>query len=225
MPSSNSAVPATLHGLYQLVHSINGNPDQVFDEACIIFPGITRASLVGKTRTHELSRVRHFVMFVLRDCYDLTLEAIGKMFGNRDHTTVLYGVNRVDHELSRPGIDRDLFRRSIKTDGATEIGMSESPIVDCRDSFYHLGDVRVFPSLSAGVSYVEGLRTHYRSGFRHGPAIDITSRRFMDSPLGLGLYFHNQATFESTKRKQDDAPILGTPQSLTLEEAFQIRNR
>jgi len=40
-------------------------------------------------------------MYVLRKKLELPFEAIGKLLGGRDHSTILYGVRRVHVELQR----------------------------------------------------------------------------------------------------------------------------
>jgi chromosomal replication initiator protein len=56
-------------------------------------------SMRGKRRTSQLALARQVAMYVAKQCTGLTLVEIGKRFGNRDHSTVIYALNRVTDEL------------------------------------------------------------------------------------------------------------------------------
>jgi chromosomal replication initiator protein len=56
---------------------------------------ITARELTGKSRTQTVSLPRQIAMFLLRDHTESSLEDVGRIFGNRDHTTVLYAVNKI----------------------------------------------------------------------------------------------------------------------------------
>ena len=56
---------------------------------------ITARELIGKSRTQSVSLPRQISMYLLREHTESSLEDIGKIFGNRDHTTVIYAVNKI----------------------------------------------------------------------------------------------------------------------------------
>lgn len=56
-------------------------------------------SMRGKRRTSQLALARQVAMYVAKQCTGMTLVEIGKRFGNRDHSTVIYALNRVTEEL------------------------------------------------------------------------------------------------------------------------------
>eukprot|EP00438_Fugacium_kawagutii_P030318 Skav220348 [mRNA] locus=scaffold7702:10885:12307:- [translate_table: standard] len=56
---------------------------------------ITARELVGKNRTQAAAMPRQIAMFLLREHTQYSLEDIGRLFGNRDHTTAIYAVNKV----------------------------------------------------------------------------------------------------------------------------------
>jgi chromosomal replication initiator protein len=68
---------------------------------------VTVESLRGKRRTARIAFARQVAMFLAKKLTPMTLVEIGKNFGNRDHTTVLYAVDKIggmrtsDHELDR----------------------------------------------------------------------------------------------------------------------------
>ncbi|MCL2157936.1 MAG: chromosomal replication initiator protein DnaA [Oscillospiraceae bacterium] len=60
--------------------------------------GISQAELKGKKKTKEISLARQAAMYVIRQITDLSLPAIGKIFG-RDHSTVYHAIGVIESEL------------------------------------------------------------------------------------------------------------------------------
>ncbi len=79
---------------------------------------LTRADLVGKSRSRPLTNARHVAMYLVRECTGLSLLKIGELF-ERDHTTVMHGLKKVEALMGeRGGLYRqvqDLTRR-IRTE-------------------------------------------------------------------------------------------------------------
>lgn len=67
---------------------------------------VTIPELEGPSRRQPLARARQVSMYLCRQLTDLSLPRIGMLFGGRDHTTVLHGVNTV-HRLIQT--DKALF--------------------------------------------------------------------------------------------------------------------
>ena len=61
--------------------------------------GISRAELVGSSRAAIPLRARQVAIFLTRDLTDLSLPQIGRLYGGRDHTTVLNSLRRVEASL------------------------------------------------------------------------------------------------------------------------------
>ena len=61
--------------------------------------GISRAELVGSSRAARPLRARQVAIFLTRDLTDLSLPQIGRLYGGRDHTTVLNSLRRVEAGL------------------------------------------------------------------------------------------------------------------------------
>ena len=55
--------------------------------------------LIGPTRIRQVVIARQISMFLLKEHTDKSLKAIGKMFGGRDHTTVIYSIKAVNNAL------------------------------------------------------------------------------------------------------------------------------
>jgi len=71
--------------------------------------GISRAELVGSSRAATPLRARQLAIFLTRDLTDLSLPQIGRLYGGRDHTTVLNSLRRVEATLDDdPGLAEKL---------------------------------------------------------------------------------------------------------------------
>ena len=64
---------------------------------------ISAKDLTSKRRTQVISLPRQIGMYLSRQHTEHSLEEVGRFFGNRDHTTVLYAVNKIN---DRSGQDR-----------------------------------------------------------------------------------------------------------------------
>lgn len=66
--------------------------------------GLTFAQISSARRTHRLAHARQLAMLCVRQfCPHLSLPAIGRLFGGRDHTTVIYSLGRArQHIRKRP---------------------------------------------------------------------------------------------------------------------------
>jgi chromosomal replication initiator protein len=76
---------------------------EVIQEAVARHYGITLDELVGEKRTKRIVVPRQVAMFLCRELTDASLPAIGRAFGGRDHTTVLYAVQKVTKQLPEEG--------------------------------------------------------------------------------------------------------------------------
>ena len=61
--------------------------------------GVTVDGLRSKTRTKTLTVPRQAAMYLLRQITGLQLVEIGAAFGNRDHSTVIHSLERVEEML------------------------------------------------------------------------------------------------------------------------------
>ncbi len=67
---------------------------QVIDTVARFFD-IDSQSIVGPDRSRNISMPRQIVMYLLREETDASLPAIGAALGGRDHTTILYGCEKI----------------------------------------------------------------------------------------------------------------------------------
>jgi chromosomal replication initiator protein len=70
--------------------------------------GISRAELVGGSRAATPLRARQVAILLTREATDLSLPQIGRLYGGRDHSTVLNSLRRVEAQLAD---DSELSRR------------------------------------------------------------------------------------------------------------------
>ncbi|GIU84636.1 MAG: chromosomal replication initiator protein DnaA [Acidimicrobiales bacterium] len=98
--------------------------------------GFSVDELRGKSRRRPLVTARQVCMYVFRELTDLSYPAIGREFGNRDHTTVMHAVEKVGAlmkekrqiydqvtELSER-IRRSTARRTGQEAGSPKVGRS-----------------------------------------------------------------------------------------------------
>lgn len=86
--------------------------------------GISRAELVGSTRSAAPLRARQVAIYLTRELTDLSLPQIGRLYGGRDHSTVLNSIRRAEARL---GEDGALAERVDKLRAAIHNGPTGSP--------------------------------------------------------------------------------------------------
>jgi chromosomal replication initiator protein len=84
--------------------------------------GISRAELIGSSRAATPLRARQVAIFLTRDLTDLSLPQIGRLYGGRDHSTVLNSLRRVEASL---GEDGDLAEKVQELRGAIHNPVAE----------------------------------------------------------------------------------------------------
>jgi hypothetical protein len=74
--------------------------------------GYTIADLIGQSRTRPLAHARQFAYYsIYTQCRHLSLPAVGRFMGGRDHTTIYHGL--VKH-CERIGVSyRDIARSPV----------------------------------------------------------------------------------------------------------------
>ena len=76
------------------------NISQVKECVCKYF-NINEEDVDGLSRKAQIVYARHIIMYILRNHYDLSLKSIGSGIGNRDHTTVLHGIDKITDALEK----------------------------------------------------------------------------------------------------------------------------
>jgi chromosomal replication initiator protein len=58
--------------------------------------GVSRADILGPSRRARIAEARHLAIYVVHDVIrTLSLPVAGRLFGGRDHTTVLYALRKI----------------------------------------------------------------------------------------------------------------------------------
>ncbi len=74
---------------------------------------VSEADILSNRRTAALALARQVAMYIARVTTDLSYKAIGESFG-KDHTTVLYNVNRIEEFLKDKPYQQELVEDIIK---------------------------------------------------------------------------------------------------------------
>src|SRR5690606_3925413 len=72
--------------------------------------GVSVDALVSKRRTKESTVPRQVAMYVIQELIDMPLVEIVKLFGGREHSTVIHSLNKVEAEMAGD----EEFRRRVE---------------------------------------------------------------------------------------------------------------
>jgi chromosomal replication initiator protein len=92
-----------------LPHHTEIQPDQILNtvaQSC----GISLEQIKGRDRTQNVARTRQIAMYLIREETDFSLPQIGEVLGGRDHTTVMYGHEKITDLMER---DENLRRQVL----------------------------------------------------------------------------------------------------------------
>ena len=74
------------------------NSDKIIDTVCSYF-NITRSDIVGKKKSKEVVEPRMIAIYLISEMLELPLVSIGKLFGGRDHTTIMHARDKISTEM------------------------------------------------------------------------------------------------------------------------------
>lgn len=82
--------------------------------------GVTAEDIRSKKRSQQISNARKVAIYLVHEITQMTLQAIGEEFGNRDHSTIVYAVKYVEKNMKKDTNLRDAIESITKTirDGA-----------------------------------------------------------------------------------------------------------
>ncbi len=84
-------------------------PEQILRTIANEF-GVTLEELLSQSRSQRVAFPRQVAMYMLREESELSLPKIGELLGGRDHTTVMYGHEKINDLLER---DKSLHRKIV----------------------------------------------------------------------------------------------------------------
>ena len=102
-----------------LLQYVDAEPDHLTPERIVAAVGekfgVKVEALIGKRRTQLVAAPRQVAMYLLRQLTDLSLVEIGRIFGGRDHTTVMYSCERVADRITTEESFREKVNGLIST--------------------------------------------------------------------------------------------------------------
>ncbi len=72
--------------------------DDIIDNVCKYFD-ITRQDIIGKKKSKDVVEPRMIAIYLISEILEIPLVSIGKMFGGRDHTTIMHSRDKISDEL------------------------------------------------------------------------------------------------------------------------------
>lgn len=74
--------------------------DKIIGEVSRTF-GVTSEEIRGKMRSGNISTARQVAMYVVREITQMSTSSIGDEFGGRDHSTVVYAIQKVEEDMGK----------------------------------------------------------------------------------------------------------------------------
>lgn len=85
------------------------SPEAIINYICKYY-NLDEQTIRGQQRVRDAVSARQIAMYLIRRMTNLSLDDIGKQFDNRDHTTVLYSIDKVEKQMKRDSA----FAESVK---------------------------------------------------------------------------------------------------------------
>ncbi len=73
-------------------------PDQIISTVCRYFD-ITKEDIVGKKKSKDVVEPRMIAIYLISEILEIPLVSIGKIFGGRDHTTIMHSRDKISDQL------------------------------------------------------------------------------------------------------------------------------
>jgi len=90
--------------------------DQIIKTTCEYY-NIRQADITGSSRARAVARPRQMAMFLSKTLTSRSYPEIARKLGGRDHTTVLYGVRKIEELMavdSQIAEDAEILRRMLE---------------------------------------------------------------------------------------------------------------
>lgn len=94
----SSTVIRAIQDLFKNKSDILPSSDIIIKEVCKFY-GIEESALRGQSRVKDTSIARQVAMYLIRSLTHMSTNEIGREFDNRDHTTVLHALKRVEEKM------------------------------------------------------------------------------------------------------------------------------
>ena len=110
--ASLTGEPISLSLAVQVLPDIGSEPALITPDMILIAVadtyGLTVEELIGPRRARPLVTARHVAMYLIRSLTDYSYPSIGKVFGGRDHSTVISAVDKITAQM---GEKRQLYEQ------------------------------------------------------------------------------------------------------------------
>lgn len=73
-------------------------PEFILSKVCEYF-GVSRADIIGKKKSKEIVEPRMIAIYLMNEILDIPLISIGKIFGGRDHTTIIHARDKITEQM------------------------------------------------------------------------------------------------------------------------------
>jgi chromosomal replication initiator protein len=74
-------------------------PERIMMVVCDHY-GVKPAAIVSQKKDSEIVIPRQVIMYLCKNYTDITYDAIAKMLGKKDHSTIMHGANKIKNDLS-----------------------------------------------------------------------------------------------------------------------------
>ena len=73
-------------------------PDKIMDKVSTFY-NVTKEDLTGKVKTKNIALPRQIAMYLCKKLTDMNYVMIGKSFGNKDRTTAMHNINKIEEDI------------------------------------------------------------------------------------------------------------------------------
>lgn len=74
------------------------SPDKIIDAVCKYFD-VSKQDIVGKKKSKDIVEPRMIAVYLITEYLEMPLDAVGKIFGGRDHTTMIHSRDKITDQL------------------------------------------------------------------------------------------------------------------------------
>jgi chromosomal replication initiator protein len=85
-------------GLHEEDKNEGTTPDDIIKAVCEYF-NVTKQDLIGKKKSRDVVEPRMISIYLISEILEMPLVSIGKMFGGRDHTTIMHARDKIIYEM------------------------------------------------------------------------------------------------------------------------------
>ncbi len=89
------------------VEPINVTVDKIYTAVFKKY-GIKKEDIIGQKRNKDIATARHISIYLVREITEMSYDNIGKMFGDRDHSTIKSSLDKIAKMLSDPVFDLEI---------------------------------------------------------------------------------------------------------------------